>query len=63
MNNLNSIFVDVDDCCQTFLPSWETHLISSGFKQRNKPFCLSISEGMTIVIAFHQSGYQDFKTY
>ncbi|WP_190320512.1 hypothetical protein [Candidatus Enterovibrio escicola] len=23
MNNLDAIFVDVDDFCQTFLPVWE----------------------------------------
>ncbi|PCS24283.1 Mobile element protein [Candidatus Enterovibrio escicola] len=35
----------------------------SGIKQRKKPFRLSVSEVMTIVIAFHQSGYRDLKTY
>nr|WP_150142525.1 hypothetical protein [Candidatus Enterovibrio escacola] len=39
------------------------YLISSGIKQRNKLSRLSVSEVMTIVIAFHQSGYRDFKTY
>ncbi|PCS23231.1 Mobile element protein [Candidatus Enterovibrio escicola] len=38
-------------------------MISSGIKQRNKPSRLSVSEVMTIVIAFHQSGYRDCKTY
>ncbi|PCS22368.1 Mobile element protein [Candidatus Enterovibrio escicola] len=41
MNNLNAVFVDVDDFYQTFLPAWKKHLISSGIKQRNKPFRLS----------------------
>ncbi|PCS24246.1 Mobile element protein [Candidatus Enterovibrio escicola] len=53
MNNLDAIFVDVDDFCQTFLPAWEKYLISSWVKQRHKTFCLSVSEVMTIVIAFH----------
>ncbi|WP_150149703.1 hypothetical protein [Candidatus Enterovibrio escicola] len=44
-------------------PCMGKHLISSDFKQKNKLFHLSISEVMTIVIAFHQSGYQDLKTY
>nr|WP_199399301.1 hypothetical protein [Candidatus Enterovibrio escacola] len=39
------------------------HLISSGVKQQNKPFRLSISKVMTIVIACHQARYRDFKTY
>ncbi|PCS21594.1 Mobile element protein [Candidatus Enterovibrio escicola] len=38
-------------------PAWKEHLISSGVTQRNKPFHLSVSEVMTIVIASHQSGY------
>ena len=63
MNNLDAIFVDVDDFCQAFLPAWQKHLISSGQKLRNKPSRLSVSEVMTIVIAFHQSGFRDFKTY
>ncbi|PCS24139.1 Mobile element protein [Candidatus Enterovibrio escicola] len=63
MNNLDAIFVDVDDLCLTFLPVWKKYLISSGIKQRNKLSCFSVSEVMTIVIAFHQSGYRDFKTY
>ncbi|WP_190320041.1 hypothetical protein [Candidatus Enterovibrio escicola] len=29
MNNLDAIFVDVDDFCQTFLPAWKKYLISS----------------------------------
>ncbi|PCS24077.1 hypothetical protein BTN49_0270 [Candidatus Enterovibrio escicola] len=53
MNNLDAVFVDVDDFWQTFFPAWEKYLISSGIKQRNKPSLLSVSEVMTIVIAFH----------
>ncbi len=41
----------------------EKYLISSGVKQRNKISRLSVSEIMMIVIAFHQFGYRDFKTY
>ncbi|PCS23620.1 hypothetical protein BTN49_0589 [Candidatus Enterovibrio escicola] len=57
MNNLDAVFVDVDDFCQTYLPAWEKHLIYSDVKQRNKPSHLSVSKVMTIVITFHQSGY------
>ncbi|PCS23677.1 Mobile element protein [Candidatus Enterovibrio escicola] len=63
MNNSDAVFVEVDDFCQTFLPAWEKHLISSGIKHRNKPFRLSVSEVMTMVIDFHQSSYRYFKTY
>ncbi|PCS22251.1 Mobile element protein [Candidatus Enterovibrio escicola] len=51
INNLDAVFVDF---CQIFLPTWKKHLMSSGFKQRNKPFLLAVSEVITIVIAFHQ---------
>ena len=63
MNNLDAIYVDVDDFCLLFEPQWLKHLIASGEKQRIKPSRLSSSEVMTILIAFHQSGYRDFKTY
>ncbi|PCS22657.1 hypothetical protein BTN49_1609 [Candidatus Enterovibrio escicola] len=55
MNNLDAVFLDIEDFFQTFLPAWEDYLISSGVKQRNKPSLLSVSKVMTIVIAFHQS--------
>ncbi|PCS22784.1 hypothetical protein BTN49_1570 [Candidatus Enterovibrio escicola] len=61
MNNLDAVVVDIDDFCQTFLPAWKKHFISSSFKQRNKPFRLSVSGVMTIVIVFHQSGIKTSK--
>ncbi|PCS21485.1 Mobile element protein [Candidatus Enterovibrio escicola] len=33
------------------------------YQIKNKVSRLSVSEVMTIVIAFHQSEYRDFKTY
>ena len=63
MNNLDAIYVDVDDFCLLFEPQWQAHLIETGEKQRLKPSRLTSSEVMTILIAFHQSGYRDFKTY
>ncbi len=63
LNDSDTVCVDDADFCQTFLSAWKKHLISSGVKQRNKPSRLSVGEVMTIVIAFHQSGYRNFKTY
>lgn len=63
MNNLELIFTDVDDFCQAFLPAWKNHLIETGERQRIRPSKLSESEIMTIVIAFHRSGYRNFKTF
>lgn len=63
MINLEAIFTDVDDFCLLFIPQWENHLIEAGLKQRRRASKLTTSEVMTIVIAFHQSGYRDFKTF
>jgi len=63
MDSLLELFCDVDDFCEVFLPIWEKQLISSGQKQRQRDRSLTISEIMTILIAFHQSHYRDFKAY
>lgn len=63
MDKLEAIFVDVDDFFVKFEPAWRTHLIESGQRQRFKESKLSTSEVMTIVIAFHQSGFRDFKSF
>lgn len=63
MDSLLELFCDVDDFCQVFLPQWNHHLLSSGQKQRQRDRSLTISEIMTVLIAFHQSHYRDFKAY
>jgi hypothetical protein len=63
MNSLLELFCDVDDFCKAFLPFWNHHLLASGKKQRQRGRSLTISEIMTILIAFHQSHYRDFKAY
>jgi hypothetical protein len=63
MDSLLELFCDVDDFCQGFLPIWNRYLFSSGQKHRQRARSLTISEIMTILIAFHQSHYRDFKAY
>jgi hypothetical protein len=63
MDSLLELFCDVDDFCQVFSPNWDHHLLSSGEKQRQRSRSLTTSEIMTILIAFHQSHYRDFKAY
>jgi len=63
MESLLELYCDVDDFCQVFLPIWEQHLLSSGQKKRQRARSLTMSETMTILIAFHQSHYRDFKAY
>jgi transposase len=63
MDSLLELFCDVDDFCQAFLPAWNRQLMTSGQKQRQRARSLTMSEVMTILIAFHQSHYRDFKAY
>lgn len=63
MDSLLELFCDVDDFCKVFLPVLDQHLLCSGQKQRQRARSLTISEVMTILIAFHQSHYRDFKAY
>jgi hypothetical protein len=61
MLSLLELFVHVDDFCQQFLPKWKATLLKG--KKRNRARSLSESEIITIVIAFHQSGYRTFKHF
>src|SRR6476469_10771165 len=63
MLSLEDLFCSVDDFCQGFEGQWKQHLLGSGLQMRNRPRRLSLSEIMTILIAFHQSCYRNFKTY
>ena len=63
MNSLLELFVHVDDFCKVFLPFWYQQLLENGARQRQRGRSLSMSEIMTILIAFHQSHYRDFKAY
>jgi hypothetical protein len=61
--SLLELFVDVDDFCQIFLPTWQKRLLGDGSKKRLRDGQLSLSEVMTIIIYFHQSHYRNFKRY
>ena len=63
MESLLVLFCDVDDFCKEFLPAWNRQQLASGQKQRQRARSLTTSEIMTILIAFHQSHYRDFKAY
>ncbi len=63
MDSLLELFCDVDDFCKGFLPSWQALQLSDGLIQRQRQRSLCLSEIMTILIAFHQSHYRDFKAY
>jgi hypothetical protein len=61
MSSLLHLFCQVDDFCQQFLPAVQACAIEPG--KRNRKRSLAQSEIMTILIAFHQSGYRNFKTF
>ncbi|TAE09454.1 MAG: helix-turn-helix domain-containing protein [Oscillatoriales cyanobacterium] len=63
MNSLESLFCESDDLCQNFEPRWHSHLIGRGGKTRRRAKSLCLSDIMTILIAFHQHHYRNFKYY
>lgn len=63
MDSLEALFCDIDDFCQSFEPHWRRSLIGQGVGQRNRARSMSLSEIMTILVAFHQQGYRNFKSF
>lgn len=62
MDKLTETYCHVDD----FYKAYSAHIIDEEKQMYEKRICshiLSKSEIMTIIIAFHQDGYRDFKTY
>ena len=57
------LFYDCDEFCADFLPRWQAQLLAAKAVQRQRASNLSLSEVMTIVILFQQSGYRNFKTF
>jgi hypothetical protein len=62
MDHITELFCILDDFCKKFNESLEKALISDQ-KIRIKKSALSLSEAMTIVILFHQSGFRFFKYF
>lgn len=63
--DLTQIFCDVDDFYQSFERFSEREIAKLPFDGQAKRYQsrLSVSEVMTIVIAFHGSGYRTFKDF
>lgn len=58
-----ALFCEVDDFCHQFESQWQYRLLETGERQRWGAGRLCLSEVMTIVSSFHQSGYRTFKDY
>ncbi|MBD1895974.1 IS982 family transposase [Coleofasciculus sp. FACHB-129] len=63
MISLEELFCNIDDFCQHFEPQWRASLLGQGVQQRVRSRALSLSEIMTILVAFHQQHYRNFKAY
>lgn len=59
----DTLFCFVDDFCKGFENWYKKSLLTSGLRKRNRPSSMSLSEIMTILIAFHQSGMACFKYF
>lgn len=58
-----TVFCQIDDFCQTFEPKFNQQLLADGKKKRNKPSQMAMSEVMTILVLFHQSGFRNLKNF
>lgn len=58
-----TLFCFVDDFCKGFEPWYKNQLICDGTFKRNRRSQLCLSEIMTILIAYHQSGMSCFKYF
>lgn len=63
-HQLTTIFCEVDDFCKELEKFQSTHSLHPPTKQHRGPTCkLCVSEIMTLLITFQQSGFRDFKTF
>lgn len=62
--DVTQLFCQVDDFCQKFEAHWEQqNLLPSIAGERRSRSRMHLSEVMTIVIAFHGSGFRSFKAF
>jgi hypothetical protein len=60
---LVALFYLIDEFCKEFEPKWRAQRIASGIAQRNRPYRLTLSEILTIIVYFHRSDHRTFKGY
>lgn len=64
MNQLVSIFCEIDDFCNELDQHCKNYMLSGPKKNKRGPACcLSISEIMTILVIFQMSRFRDFKNF
>ncbi|MGD1919817.1 MAG: hypothetical protein ACFCAD_13555 [Pleurocapsa sp.] len=63
MYSLEEIFSPTDDFCNHFEPARQKKLIENGQRRRRRSRQQSLSEIMTISVAFHLSSGKNFKSF
>lgn len=63
MFSLEELFCQLDDFCQSFENRWQQQLIGQRLQRRVRRRQLCLSEIVTILVAFHQQHYRNFKHY
>jgi hypothetical protein len=58
-----ALFCDVDDFCVAAEPLWRQRMLADGCRRRNRKGRLTASEIITILIAFHQGNFRNFKHF
>lgn len=61
--DFTQLYVDVDDFYKSFEPELRRHQLADGTRRRRRDGRLTISEMMTILIAFQTSNYRTFKYF
>lgn len=61
--NILPLFFEIDEFCRHFEPVWNKHLLARNYKKRNRRRSLALSEVMTMMVLFHQSGYRTRKQF
>ena len=63
MDQLITIFCDLDEFCKTFEPIYTRRLLHIGQRQRTRQTALALSEILTLLVYVHWRHYRTFKPY
>jgi DDE family transposase len=63
MDQLITMFCEIDDFCKAFEPVYHRHLLRGGQRHRTRQTALALSEILTLLVYFHWSHYRTFKHY
>ncbi len=63
MLDWDRVYCEVDDLCRVCEPQWKRQQIEAGIKHRGRPSALTLSEVMTLIIAFYLAGFRNFKHF